>query len=273
MRLPPLLIGLFLAWLALAEEPPFKPPAYHPLFSAEERLQPHVQARSHDLDFWPFLDGQWLGIVVDADGLVWFSVATHSGTEHAQVFRYDPKQDLVQHIADLGQALGEKLTGNPPQDKIHGQLFADGDEILGGTCEGHAITGRPYQGGYWLAINRHTGVVRNLVTKPAANGLMCSRSQDGLLAVGYDAPRKLLYGHTNRTGELLQFNPATGEERVLGVPWQDTIDAWKADTSKSKPKEIWPRGLTLMITPEGKVYGAKPFGNMIPLPTSWPICR
>ncbi len=253
------------AWLALLPvaslaATPFAPPAYHPLFTDAERQLPHLQARSFDLHFWPFLDGQWEGIVADPDGRVWFSVSTHSGTQHAQVFRYDPQTDRLDHVADLGQACGEKLTGNPPQDKIHGQMFVDGELIYAGTCEGHAILGNPYRGGYWLSIDRQTGKIANLVSRPAANGLLCSLSEDGLLAVAYDPWRRLLYGHTNRKGWLLSLDPRTGEERLLGVPWQDVIDAWKNDPRPDKPKEIWPRGLTMMIAPDGKVYGAKPPG-------------
>jgi hypothetical protein len=251
-------LGLVMASLALAA--PFRPPAFHPLFTDAERARPHVQARSHDLYYWPYLDGQWEGIVCDPAGVVWFSVSTHSGTEHAQLFRYDPKAGRVVHVADLGQACGEKLTGNPPQDKIHGQMFVEGDAIYAGTCEGHAITGNPYRGGYWLKIDRKTGAITNLVAKPAPNGLRCSLSEDGLLCVGYDPWRKLLYGHTNRKGWLVSLHPATGEEKLLGVPYQDVIDAWRADPDPKKPAEIWPRGLTLMIARDGKVYGCKPPG-------------
>jgi len=239
------------AGAVFAGEEEFTPKAYRPVFSEAEREQPHVQARSHHLRHWPFLDGQWLGIVNDPDGYTWFSFSTHSGTEHAQVFRYDHINDRVNHIADLGQACGETLTGNPPQDKIHGAMFVEGSYVLAGTCEGHAIAGNPYRGGYWLKIDRKTGETVNL-------GM--SISKDGLLCVGYDPVNKRLYGHTNRKGWLTMLDLNTGKEEFCGVPWQDVIDAWKADTSPNKPREIWPRGLTLMITADGKVYGAKPPG-------------
>ncbi len=248
------LADAFLVGLGYAEGAPriaglWQPPAYHPVFPGAARLKPHVQARSHGMGFWPFLDGQWLGIVNDPDGRTWFSFSTHSGTQHAQVFRYDPPADRVDHIGDLGQACGEKLTGFPPQDKIHGQMFIDGDYVLAGTCEGHMLPDNPYRGGYWLKIHRQSGVITNLGK---------SVSEDGLLCVGYDPIRKWLYGHTNRKGLLTQFDLGTGRERILGVPWQDVIDAWKASDDPKKPGEIWPRGLNLMITQDGRVFGSKP---------------
>jgi hypothetical protein len=239
-----------LAALSLPEDPPtFRPPAFHPLFGEAERAKPHVQARSFQLHDWPYLDGQWEGILRDSDGDVWFGVSSHTGIHHAQLFRWQASTNRIQHVADLGQAVGEKLSGNPPQDKIHSQMFQDGDVIYAGTCEGHMLPNNPYKGGYWIAIDRKTGRVDNLGK---------SISNDGLLAVSWDARRKLLYGHTNRTAELTVFDPATRKERILGVPWQDVIERWKADPDPKKPKEIWSRNLTHMITEDGKVYGVKP---------------
>lgn len=251
IAIPALLIATLFAPLdALAQtHDDWEPKAWRPRFSDFERDLPHVQARSHDLKHWPFLDGQWEGIITDSDGNVWFSVSTHHDREHAQVFHYSPKQDQVTHIADLGQVTGEKLTGNPPQDKIHGQMFEHGEYIYSATCEGHAIPGNPYKGGYWVKIHKPTGVMTSMGK---------STTDDGPLNVSYDPWRNILYGVTNRTGELVRFDPETETERVLGVPWQDYIDNWKKSDDPKKPKEIWPRGLTLMIPPSGKVFGARP---------------
>lgn len=235
--------------LARTDWATFVPPAYHPVFEASDKDQTYVQARSHDLYFWPFLDGQWLGVVTDPDGYFWFSFSTHSGSQHAQLFRYDPRLDRIDHIADLGQMVGEKLTGTAPQDKIHGAMFIHGDYLLAGTCDGG--DGTNYEGGYWLVINRHTGVAER-VSK--------SITGDGLLTVGHDPSSGMLYGHTNHHGKLTVFDPASGEESILGIPWQDVIDRWEADADPRKPKKIYPRGLTLMVGPDGKVYGGKPVG-------------
>jgi len=222
---------------AAGEKPAeWRPPAYKELFAGEEQAQPHVVGRSFALAEWPFLDGQWEGILCADDGNVYFSVSSHDRTKHAQVFRYVSASDRIEHLADLGEVCGETGLDIPTQDKIHSQMFEDGDLIYCGTCEGHADNDPPYQGGYWIAISKKTGEVRRLAR---------SISTDGLICVGYDRTNKLLYGHSNRRGRLLVFNPATREERDLGFPWEGA----GAD---------WPRGLTLMITPDGRVYGARP---------------
>jgi hypothetical protein len=214
----------------------FTPPAYQSLFSAEEAKAPHVRVRSFNFPEYPFLDGQWEGIIGDRAGKIWFGISTHSGKDHTQLFCYDPKMDRVKHVADIGQVCGETSTGNPPQDKIHSSMFEDGDWIYCGTCDGHNLPGTPYKGGYWLGINRITGTVSNLAK---------SVTEDGLLCVGYDENNKLLYGHTNHKGLLTCFDPATRKETVLGFPWKDS-------------GAEWPRGLTLMIAKDGRVYGARP---------------
>jgi len=214
----------------------WRPPAYKELFTDEERKQPHVVGRSFPLYDWPFLDGQWEGILCASDGNTYFSVSSHDRTKHAQVFRYNAKLDRVEHLADLGEVCGETDLSVPTQDKIHSQMFEDGGVIYCGTCEGHADNDPPYQGGYWIKIKMETGKVRSLGK---------SVSKDGLICVGYDKTNKVLYGHTNRRGRLLVFSPATREEKDLGSPWAGS-------------GAQWPRGLTLMVTKDGRVYGARP---------------
>ncbi|MBS3762283.1 MAG: hypothetical protein KGZ25_03155, partial [Planctomycetes bacterium] len=141
--------------------------------------------------------------------------------------------DRVEHLTGLGRACGETQLNSPTQDKIHSQMFEHGDVIYCGTCDGHASYIKPYQGGYWLAINKRTGKVRNL-------GRTITR--DGLICVGHDPVRNLLYGLGNHKGLLSVFDPETRTERVLGFPWKGSGAAW-------------PRGLTMMITKDGRVYG------------------
>ena len=235
------LTDAFLASLGYLEGEPtiateWRPPAYKELFTEAERQRPHVVGRSFPLDDWPFLDGQWEGILCASDGNVYFSASSHDRTKHAQVFRYRADLDQVQHLADVGEVCGETDLKIPTQDKIHSQMFEDDGVIYCGTCEGHAGNDPPYQGGYWIAIDQKTGRVRSLGK---------SISKDGLICVGYDRTHKRLYGHTNRRGRLLVFDPATREERDLGFPWEGAGAAW-------------PRGLTLMVTEDGRVYGARP---------------
>jgi len=229
-----------LAVLPLAAAEPgggdWRPEKFYAPFSAEDRDGPHVAARTFSLAEWPFLDGQWEGILCDADGAVWFAVASHSKRHHAQLFRYDARRDRVEHVADLGEVCGETRSGNPPQDKIHTQMWEDDEVIYCGTCEGHATDTSGYRGGYWIEIHRPSRRVTAMAK---------SRFGEGLYAMAYDRTRRILYAHTNLRGKLLGFDPATGKERLLGVPWAG-VDA------------RWPRGLTLMVAPDGCVYGSKP---------------
>lgn len=217
----------------------WQPPAYKPLFSHKERKKPYVKARSFTFEDFPYLDGQWQGIITDSDDNTWFSISSHSGIHHAQVFRYSARKDRVDHVADLGQVCGEKLpehSDGVPEGKIHSNMFEDGEFIFCATTDAHRLHDEVYTGGYWLKIHRKTGRIENLgrtITK------------DGLLCAGYDHNNKLMYGHTNVKGLLTCFNPATRKEEIIGFPWE----GWDGK---------WPRGLVLMFSKEGKVYGSRP---------------
>lgn len=90
--------------------------------------------------------------------------------------------------------------------------------------------------GYWLAIHRKSGRIENLGR---------TLTEDGLLCAGYDPVRKLMYGHTNVKGLLTCFDERTREERIIGFPHEGS-------------PYPWPRGLTLMITKDGRIYGGRP---------------
>ncbi|MFO7870426.1 MAG: alpha/beta hydrolase [Kiritimatiellia bacterium] len=220
-------------------EAKWRPPAYHSLLSQQEKEKPHVKARSFAFHDYPFLDGQWQGILTDSEGNTWFSISSHSGIHHAQVFRYDAEADRVDHIADLGQVCGEKmldLADGVPEGKIHSNMFEEGDLIYCSTTDAHRLHDEVYSGGYWLAIHRKTGKIEVLGR---------TITEDGLLCMGYDYRTKMLYGHTNVKGLLTRFDPATGEEKILGRAWFDS-------------DRKWARGLYLMFPPNGKIYGSRP---------------
>jgi len=216
----------------------WKPNAYKKRFTEEERAKPHVVGTSYDLKKWPFLDGQWEGSLHASDGNVYFSFSTHDKTKHAQVFRYRTDKKKIEHLADLGKVTGQTDLDVPTQDKIHSRMFESGKYIYCGTTGGHASYKVPHPGGHWIRINKKTGQVESL-------GL--SVTEDGLITVGYDRKRNLLYGHTNQDGILSVFNLETREERILGFPWHGNDSEW-------------PRALTLMVPPGhgGRVYGFRP---------------
>lgn len=251
-------LALAVASLAARAEPPapapWRPPAWHPPFPGEARRLPHVEAASRTLDGYPWLDGQWQGMRADSAGDIWFGVSCHDGVHAGQLFRYRPAAGRLEHIADLGAAVGETdpaAGDGVPEGKIHSEIFEDGNTLYCATTDAHALHAREYSGGYWLAVDRTTGAVTNL-------GFSLAR--DGLLCAGYDPRRKRLYGHTNVKGLLVEFDPATRTEKIIGVPWQPYLDAWKADPDPAKPRQIWPRGLALMVAPDSRVYGARPPG-------------
>lgn len=212
------------------------PERFRSPFSAEERAGAHVTGRSFDFEDRPHLDGQWLGISAADPRYVYFSVGTHTGRHHADVFRYDREGDRVELLANLKEVVEPVSAEAVPQEKIHTPIMPAGEVFYAGTSDGRDYPDRVYPGGHWLEIDRESGALRDLGA---------SASGDGILAAAYDPERGILYGHTNHRGRLVAFNPGTGEERDLGFPWE----GWEGD---------WPRGIELMIAPNGRVYGGRP---------------
>lgn len=215
----------------------WRPEDYRDCFSAGELGAPHVKARSFTFRDFPHLDGQWQGILTDGD--TWFSISSHSGCHHAQIVRYSVALDRIDHVADLGQVVGEKLPEHAdgvPDGKIHSEMFEVGDRLYCTTtdADAHRLHEEVYTGGYWLAIDKASGRIENLGRTLTGDGLLC---------VGYDYDQ--FYGHTNVEGLLTRFDPATGEETVLGFPWEGS-------------GRDWPRGLSLMFTGDGRIYGGRP---------------
>ncbi len=212
----------------------WEPPDIREPMTKKERAQPHIVGRSFDLDEWPFLDGQWEGIIYADDGNVYFGVSSHDRMHHAHLFRYLTEKDRVEHLANLGKVCGEYGEDIPTQDKIHADMFDAGKVIYTGTCDGHASYTVPYGGGHWIEINKKTGKVRSLGK---------SITGDGLITIGYDRANNLLYTNTNHKGLLSVFDPEKRKERIIGSPWKHVSD-------------LWTRSLNLMIPPgrDGKVY-------------------
>ncbi len=214
------------------------PKRFKPLFSSEAGEQPYVLGKSFGLEDWPYLDGQWKGLLCARDGQVYFSVSSHAPGYHADVFRFNVREERIEHLANLGDILEHTEPPEAPQDKIHTPMFEVGDWIYAATCEGAESPDLEYKGGNWIGIHKPTGKVHDLGR---------TKTGDGILAAGYDPARGVLYGHTNRKGRLVRFDPKTREEEDLGFPWEGT-------------GAEWPRGISLLVAPDGRVFGGRPPG-------------
>ena len=77
-------------------------PGYMKPFSDEELARPHVSARGLPMPD-AFVDGSWGSIVAASDGRTYFTVASHSPEHNGQFYCYDPVQDRIARVSDLGE--------------------------------------------------------------------------------------------------------------------------------------------------------------------------
>ena len=167
---------------------------YMPLFPEQELGKRHVHAPSrfvgHD-----FVDGQWQGIIAASDGSTYFSVSSHSPRHNAQFYRYVPKTDTLEHLADVGVWCG--YADSPgrwnAQGKIHSNIYEHKGTLYCTTTSSHATFEHPYPGGHFLAYDLRTG-------RRVSLGKVDFKGRGGLLSAVLDPSHERLYAiHQHRT--------------------------------------------------------------------------
>lgn len=128
-----------------------------PVLSGDERKEGYVQA--HTLKTftkeYPFLDGQWEGIISASDGRIYFCVSSHYKERAAHIFRYDPEKRQMELLADVGEITKENGKGLSPQGKVHSEMHEDDGVIYFTTCWGNQDL--KYPGGHWISYDLKSG--------------------------------------------------------------------------------------------------------------------
>lgn len=130
---------------------------------------------------------------------IYYQISCHRIESHAQVFAFDPATRAIEHVADLGEAVGEKGAKRVPQGKIHvdfiehrGKLYTAthmgyyrtvGDIELPGTAEGYGT----YPGGHFLSYDMAARRFEDLGRAP---------EEEGIITMAMDKERERLYGLT-----------------------------------------------------------------------------
>lgn len=70
-------------------------------------------------------DGMWAGLYVSEAGRVYSGLCTHGGS--ALFYEYDPATGINRLVADIGEVVGDKGTGERTQAKIHTRFAEDGE--------------------------------------------------------------------------------------------------------------------------------------------------
>jgi hypothetical protein len=173
------------------------------------------------------------GLYAARDGTVYIGTSIHGGS--AQFYRYDPRTGRVEHIAGMGEFLGQTGRGVRVAGKIHTRFVEDrqGRIYFATMCEDSGPTNiDPYSwdGPNWMRYDPRAGKLENL---GSINRLW------GPYGLAIDEKRNRLFA-TTWDGHLYRHDIDSGRTHDLG-----RVDNW------DDPRHI-------ACDDEGNVYGPYP---------------
>lgn len=176
-------------------------------------------ARTYDSHFAEGHD-TYNGMGCASDGRIYYVLSSERYDMAGQMFRFDPRRQAIEHVADLTEACGEQGKKVIAQGKSHvnfveanGKLYfathigfyslIDGMEKMGVPPAGW----QPYPGGHLLAYDLKTGRFEDFGIAP---------EREGILSFNMDAKRGQLFGITWPSGMFFRTDIATRQMKNFG---------------------------------------------------------
>jgi len=163
----------------------------------------------------------WNGMGVAHDGTLYYVLSSGSPNIAGQMYSFNPKTQVITHLADLSDIVGEGNMKAVAQGKSHvnfveanGKLYfsthlgyynqAGGLERAGAPPPGYL----PYLGGHFVSYDLTTGKFENLAKAPGG---------EGIITFNMDVQRGRLYGITWPTGHFLRYDLKTKKLKDFGT--------------------------------------------------------
>jgi len=178
----------------------------------------------------------WSALYVASNGKVYVGLCTHG--DAANVYEFDPRTEMMTHLANITVLAGERGKAIWTSGKIHVQMQElDGHVYFGSLSEDNgppALDASSYRGPHWYRISLKTGQVELL--SPI-------NSFWGLLGQAMDPKRRLIYGLAE-DGHLYKYF----------IDQKYTEDLGRVDN--------WDICRTIFTDDQGNVYGSFPPGRI-----------
>ncbi len=156
------------------------------------------------------------------DGRIYYVLSSQPHDVAGQMYRYDPKTDKTEFLADLNDICGEKDQKAIAQGKSHVRFYESDGKLYFATHVGyyemidgmeclpvHAPEGfQLYPGGHFLSYDLKTGKFENLGIVPHG---------EGVLTMTMDLQRKQIYAITWPKGYFIRYDLDTGKLTDLGL--------------------------------------------------------
>ena len=187
-----------------------------------------VKEQNQHLEAKPYYSGfaiahdTYNAITAASDGKVYYVLCAEAHDQGGRMYRYDPRTDQTEFIADLTEICGEKDQKTIVQGKSHVRFYEHAGKLYFATHVGYyeMIDGMErlpekapdgyglYPGGHFLSYDLKSGEFEDLAIAPDG---------EGILTLTIDRKRDHLYALTWPLGRFLDYDLSTGELKNLGL--------------------------------------------------------
>ena len=170
-----------------------------------------VRGKMIDCKFYPG-DSNYHAIVHASDGNIYYAICSHDRNTHVHLFRYNPKIEDVETVADIGEVLGEDGAKNIPQGKIHCDLFEHEGKLYFGTHVGLYERGGtkdhgPYPGGHFMSYD---------LTNDTFKDYGIGEPEEGMVSMQMDKDRGRLYTLTWPSAIFIYYDIRDSRKKSFG---------------------------------------------------------
>jgi hypothetical protein len=209
--------GVIIIMLVLAScNQAVKPETENPVVSTPDA---RIIATIYDSGFEQAHD-TYNGISSASDGKIYYVLCSQLMDVAGQMYSYDPKARIIEHLGDLTEICGEKDMKTVAQGKSHVNFVESGGKLYFATHLGYysIISGmekagiptgeyKAYRGGHLLAYDMKSKKFEDLGIGP---------HNEGIITMNMDVSRGLIYGLSWPTGYLFRYDVAKKEMKDLG---------------------------------------------------------
>lgn len=209
------------------------------------------------------------GISTASDGKVYYVLCSQLMDIAGQMYSFDPKSNVIEHLGDLTEICGEKDMKVVAQGKSHVNFVEMNGKLYFAThlgyysiIDGMEKTGVPsgdykaYKGGHLLSYDMKTKTFEDLGIGP---------NKEGIITMNMDPARGLIYGLSWPTGIFFRYDVASKKMDDLGPI------TGKGEDGMGENFRVVCRSLAInpddgavyMTTAEGDIKYLKPGGTVV----------
>lgn len=219
-----------------------------------DKLEKFITAKVYQPDF-PEADCNYHSLISASDRKIYFSLSTHNSDYASRFYRFDPQTQSITLLGKMDQVVGEDISKQISQGKIHTRLFEHKKKLWFATHTSYYQGGlpgtdtelkRPYSGGHFISYDLRTEQFEDLA---------CIFPNEGIISMTLDRENNILYGLTWPSGILVSHDVDKKDLRYWGAVQHQ--GEWG-----SHPWN-WERICrTLAIDQKGSVYGSTMDGQI-----------